>query len=59
MPIETVLFDWDGALIDTAQMAFVAFKRALVDLGLIPKHVDSDGFQRVLQFQQGLMFDVG
>jgi beta-phosphoglucomutase-like phosphatase (HAD superfamily) len=32
MPMDAVLFDWNGALIDAAQMEFVAFKKALVDL---------------------------
>jgi HAD superfamily hydrolase (TIGR01509 family) len=32
--IDTVLFDWDGTLIDTAQQAFDAFEKSFADLGL-------------------------
>jgi HAD superfamily hydrolase (TIGR01509 family) len=32
--IDTVLFDWDGTLIDTAQPSFFAFRKALGDLGI-------------------------
>jgi len=32
--IDTVLFDWDGTLIDTAQQAFDAFRKSFADLGL-------------------------
>ena len=34
MTIDTILFDWDGTLIDTAQQAFEAFQKALLDLGI-------------------------
>jgi len=32
--IDTVLFDWDGTLIDTAQSAFHAFQKSFGDLGI-------------------------
>jgi pyrophosphatase PpaX len=32
--ITTLFFDWDGTLLDSAQPGFVAFQRALRDLGL-------------------------
>jgi pyrophosphatase PpaX len=44
MPIDTVLFDWDGTLIDTAHMTFVAFKRALVDLGI---SLDGEVYEKI------------
>lgn len=31
--IDTILFDWDGTLIDTAQQAFDAFQKAFLKLG--------------------------
>ena len=42
--IDTVLFDWDGTLIDTAQSAFDAFQKSFGDLG-IP--LDSDLYERI------------
>lgn len=42
--LNTVLFDWDGTLIDTAQAAFDAFRKSFGDLG-IP--VDLDLYHRV------------
>jgi HAD superfamily hydrolase (TIGR01509 family) len=33
MKIDTVLFDWDGTLIDTAPMAFAAFQKTFIELG--------------------------
>lgn len=44
MPIDTVIFDWDGTLIDTADMTFVAFKRALVDLGI---SLDGEVYEKI------------
>lgn len=32
--IDTILFDWDGTLVDTAQLAFEAFRKSLEDLGI-------------------------
>jgi HAD superfamily hydrolase (TIGR01509 family) len=32
--IRTILFDWDGTLIDTAPYSFAAFQKALSDLGI-------------------------
>jgi HAD superfamily hydrolase (TIGR01509 family) len=32
--IDTILFDWDGTLIDSAQSAFNAFQKAFCDLGI-------------------------
>jgi HAD superfamily hydrolase (TIGR01509 family) len=32
--IDTILFDWDGTLIDTAQTSFAAFRKAQADLGI-------------------------
>ncbi len=32
--IDTILLDWDGTLIDTAQPSFAAFQKALADLGI-------------------------
>lgn len=32
--IDTVLLDWDGTLINTAQTSFAAFQKALADLGI-------------------------
>jgi pyrophosphatase PpaX len=32
--VDTILFDWDGTLIDTAQPSFFAFRQALADLGI-------------------------
>ena len=34
MGIDTILFDWDGTLIDTADAAFDAFRKALLDLSV-------------------------
>ncbi len=31
--IDTVLFDWDGTLIDTARSSFAAFQKAFLELG--------------------------
>ncbi len=31
--INTILFDWDGTLVDTAQSSFDAFRRTLFDMG--------------------------
>ena len=36
--IDTVLLDWDGTLIDTAQPSFAAFQKALADLGILVTH---------------------
>jgi HAD superfamily hydrolase (TIGR01549 family) len=32
--IDTILFDWDGTLVDTAQSTFEAFRKSLDDLGI-------------------------
>ena len=32
--IDTVLFDWDGTLLDSSAIAFQAFRKALADLGI-------------------------
>ena len=32
--IDTILFDWDGTLIDTSRYSFIAFQKALRDLGI-------------------------
>jgi phosphoglycolate phosphatase len=40
--IDTVLFDWDGTLIDTAERAFQAFEKAFTDLG-VPLDFDTYG----------------
>ena len=32
--IDTILFDWDGTLVDSAQSAFDAFRKAFCDLGI-------------------------
>jgi HAD superfamily hydrolase (TIGR01509 family) len=42
--IDTVLFDWDGTLIDTAERAFKAFQKAFTDLG-VP--LDFDTYDRI------------
>lgn len=36
--IDTILLDWDGTLIDTAQPSFAAFQKALADLGIAVTH---------------------
>ncbi len=33
--IDTILFDWDGTLIDSAQLSFDAFKKTLGEMGII------------------------
>ena len=33
--ITTLLFDWDGTLVDSAQLGLVAFERSFAELGLI------------------------
>jgi HAD superfamily hydrolase (TIGR01549 family) len=43
-PIDTILFDWDGTLIDTAQPSFIAFRQAFKELG-IP--LDSGIYERI------------
>jgi HAD superfamily hydrolase (TIGR01509 family) len=42
--IDTVLFDWDGTLIDSAERAFKAFQEAFADLG-VP--LDFDTYNRI------------
>jgi beta-phosphoglucomutase-like phosphatase (HAD superfamily) len=42
--IDTVLFDWDGTLIDSSQSSFVAFQKTFQDLGIL---VGSDQYQRI------------
>lgn len=32
--IDTVLFDWDGTLADTAQESFLAFQKSMTDIGI-------------------------
>jgi len=36
--ITTLLFDWDGTLIDSAQLGLVAFERSFADLGVTFDH---------------------
>jgi HAD superfamily hydrolase (TIGR01509 family) len=38
--MDTVLFDWDGTLTDTAERAFKAFQKAFTDLG-VPLNFDT------------------
>jgi HAD superfamily hydrolase (TIGR01509 family) len=42
--IDTVFFDWDGTLIDTAEQAFEAFQKSLVDLGIV---LEMDVYERI------------
>lgn len=42
--IDTILFDWDGTLLDSAQNAFDAFQKAFRELGL---KLDFDTYQRI------------
>jgi phosphoglycolate phosphatase-like HAD superfamily hydrolase len=42
--IDTVLFDWDGTLIDSSQSSFAAFQKTFQDLGIF---VGSDLYQQV------------
>jgi HAD superfamily hydrolase (TIGR01509 family) len=42
--IDTILFDWDGTLIDTASCSFAAFQRAFHDLG-IP--IESELYEKI------------
>jgi HAD superfamily hydrolase (TIGR01509 family) len=42
--LNTVLFDWDGTLIDTAQAAYDAFRKSFGDLGIA---IDRDLYHRV------------
>ena len=37
-PITTLLFDWDGTLVDSAQLGLTAFERSFTDLGLLFDH---------------------
>jgi beta-phosphoglucomutase-like phosphatase (HAD superfamily) len=32
--INTILFDWDGTLMDTAAHSFAAFQKSFLDLGI-------------------------
>jgi len=36
--ITTLLFDWDGTLVDTAQLGLAAFERSFSELGLVFDH---------------------
>jgi pyrophosphatase PpaX len=36
--ITTILFDWDGTLVDSAQLGLLAFERSLSELGLVFDH---------------------
>jgi HAD superfamily hydrolase (TIGR01549 family) len=42
--VDTVLFDWDGTLVDTAQAAFDAFQKSFRDLGI---QFDFDLYERI------------
>lgn len=42
--IDTILFDWDGTLFDSAQNAFNAFQKAFLELGL---ELGFDTYQRI------------
>ena len=42
--IDTVFFDWDGTLVDSAQTAFDAFRQSLGDLGIA---VDGPAYERI------------
>ena len=42
--ITTILFDWDGTLIDSARMGFVAFTKMFSDLGL---DFDREVYERI------------
>jgi HAD superfamily hydrolase (TIGR01549 family) len=37
-PITTLLFDWDGTLVDSAQLGLTAFERSFTELGLLFDH---------------------
>ena len=37
-PITTLLFDWDGTLVDSAQLGLIAFERSFTELGLLFDH---------------------
>ena len=42
--IDAILFDWDGTLVDSAQMAFYAMKNALGNLGIL---LERGAYERV------------
>jgi len=42
--IDTILFDWDGTLVDSAQLSFEAFRNALCDLGIA---VEFEVYERI------------
>jgi HAD superfamily hydrolase (TIGR01509 family) len=33
--IDTILFDWDGTLVDSAQSSFDAFQKSMADMGIV------------------------
>jgi HAD superfamily hydrolase (TIGR01549 family) len=37
-PVDTILFDWDGTLLDSAPYAFQAFRKTFGDLGIALDH---------------------
>jgi HAD superfamily hydrolase (TIGR01509 family) len=37
-PITSLLFDWDGTLVDSAQLGLIAFERSFTELGLLFDH---------------------
>ncbi len=52
--INTVLFDWDGTLIDTAQQAFNAFQKSFADMGL---PLDFETYNRIYSPNWYLMYE--
>jgi pyrophosphatase PpaX len=42
--IDTILFDWDGTLVDTAQPSFAAFQQTMRDLGI---RLEFDHYERI------------
>jgi len=42
--INTILFDWDGTLLDSAQSAFLAFQKSFKDLGIV---LNPETYERV------------
>ena len=42
--VDTILFDWDGTLLDSAPYAFLAFQKAFGELGLV---LEMDLYERI------------
>src|SRR5512141_842316 len=52
--IDTILFDWDGTLIDTAQQAYDAFHKSFIDLG-VP--LDFETYNRIYSPNWHIMYE--